>query len=99
MTRDERVSAACEGARRSESTLRRTPSFGSVRAVCGATRQGHRSSTHVDAVGAGQTLRPNRVFSVGSTLPTLFGALRAQHDQAPGDVALTPDVAALHCDP
>jgi conjugal transfer mating pair stabilization protein TraG len=41
---------------------------------------------------ARQSLRPNRVFSDGTALPTSFGELRALHDQTRGDAALTPDI-------
>jgi conjugal transfer mating pair stabilization protein TraG len=45
---------------------------------------------------ARQSLRPNRVFSDGTALPSSFGDLRSQHARERGDAVLAPDVAARH---
>ena len=45
---------------------------------------------------ARQSLRPNRVFSDGTALPTSFGDIREQHVHQQGDAALMPDIAGLH---
>jgi len=45
---------------------------------------------------ARQSLRPNRVFSDGTALPTSFGDLRDGNDRQRGASALAPDVTARH---
>lgn len=45
---------------------------------------------------ARQSLRPNRVFSDGTALPTSFGDLHDRHDEQRDDAALTPDVMVRH---
>jgi conjugal transfer mating pair stabilization protein TraG len=48
-----------------------------------------------DAELARQGLRPNRIFSDGTALPTSFDDLRARHDQDTTDPRLNPDTAAI----
>jgi hypothetical protein len=45
---------------------------------------------------ARQSLRPNRVISDGSSLPTSFGDVRDLHQEQLHDVAITPDIKAIH---
>ena len=45
---------------------------------------------------ARQSLRPNRVISDGSSLPTSFGDVRDLHKEQLHDVAITPDIKATH---
>src|SRR5574338_539055 len=45
---------------------------------------------------ARQSLRPNRVFSDGTALPTSFADTRDEHVRETHDAALLPDVAGLH---
>jgi len=49
-----------------------------------------------DAELARQGLRPNRVFSDGTALPSSFGDVRSLHDHQATDPALSPDLAASH---
>ncbi|MBA3996537.1 MAG: conjugal transfer protein TraG N-terminal domain-containing protein [Burkholderiaceae bacterium] len=49
-----------------------------------------------DAELARQGLRPNRVFSDGTALPSSFGEVRSLHDHQATDPALSPDLAASH---
>jgi conjugal transfer mating pair stabilization protein TraG len=49
-----------------------------------------------DAELARQGLRPNRVFSDGTALPSSFGDIRSLHDHQATDPALSPDLAASH---
>ena len=48
-----------------------------------------------DAELARQGLRPNRVFSDGTALPSSFDDVRALHNRQTSDRALSPDLAAL----
>jgi conjugal transfer mating pair stabilization protein TraG len=45
---------------------------------------------------ARQSMRPQRVFSDGTALPTTFGAVDAQHQRDAANAALTPDLSARH---
>ncbi len=45
---------------------------------------------------ARQSLRPNRVFSDGTALPTTFGDLNDQHRRDTAGASLAPDLAAQH---
>ena len=45
---------------------------------------------------ARQSLRPQRVFSDGTALPTAFGDVQAQHRRDATDAALATDVSARH---
>ncbi|MGB4062453.1 MAG: conjugal transfer protein TraG N-terminal domain-containing protein [Azonexus sp.] len=45
---------------------------------------------------ARQSLRPNRVFSDGTALPTSFGNVRDQHIQQRDNTALTPEIIGQH---
>jgi len=45
---------------------------------------------------ARQSLRPHRMFSDGTAVPTAFGELEAQHLQNASDPALAPDVTGSH---
>ena len=45
---------------------------------------------------ARQSLRPNRVFSDGSALPTSFGDIREQHAKQRSNAALTPNIDRLN---
>lgn len=45
---------------------------------------------------ARQSLRPNRIFSDGTALPTSFGAIRERHVQQQDEAALTPDIDGLN---
>ncbi len=47
-----------------------------------------------DAELARQGLRPNRVFSDGTALPSSFGDVRTLHDRQSSDPALSPDLSA-----
>ncbi len=49
-----------------------------------------------DAELARQGLRPNRVFSDGTALPSSFGDVRSLHDHQATDPALSPDLVASH---
>jgi len=49
-----------------------------------------------DAELARQGLRPNRVFSDGTALPSSFGDVRSLHDHQATDPTLSPDLAASH---
>jgi conjugal transfer mating pair stabilization protein TraG len=49
-----------------------------------------------DAELARQGLRPNRVFSDGTALPSSFSDVRSLHDHQVADPALSPDLAASH---
>lgn len=49
-----------------------------------------------DAELARQGLRPNRVFSDGTALPSSFGDVRSLHDHQATAPALSPDLAASH---
>ena len=49
-----------------------------------------------DAELARQGLRPNRVFSDGTALPSSFSDVRSLHDHQIADPALSPDLAASH---
>jgi len=50
----------------------------------------------MEAELARQSLRPNRVFSDGTGVPTAFSDVRAQHMQNSSDPALAPDLAGRH---
>ncbi|AEF88709.1 TraG domain-containing protein [Delftia sp. Cs1-4] len=50
----------------------------------------------MEAELARQSLRPNRVFSDGTAVPTAFGDLQARHLQNSGDPALAPDLTGRH---
>jgi conjugal transfer mating pair stabilization protein TraG len=43
-----------------------------------------------------QSLRPNRVFSDGSSMPASFGEVHDLHQRQSGDVALSPDIQGVH---
>jgi conjugal transfer mating pair stabilization protein TraG len=45
---------------------------------------------------ARQSLRPQRVFSDGTAMPTTFAALADQHQRARNEAALTPDLSNRH---
>ena len=49
-----------------------------------------------DAELARQGLKPNRMFSDGTALPSSFGDVRSLHDQQATAPALSPDLAASH---
>ncbi len=59
---------------------------------------GGSASAHVlmEAELARQSLRPHRVFSDGTAVPTAFGDLPAQHLQTSGDPSLAPDLTGRH---
>lgn len=50
----------------------------------------------MEAELARQSLRPNRVFSDGTAVPTTFRDLQAQHRQNSGDPAVHPDITGRH---
>jgi conjugal transfer mating pair stabilization protein TraG len=50
----------------------------------------------MEAELARQSLRPQRVFSDGSAVPTTFGDLQAHHRQNSGDPELAPDLTERH---
>jgi len=49
-----------------------------------------------DAELARQGLKPNRVFTDGTALPSSFSDVRSLHDHQVADPALSPDLAASH---
>lgn len=51
----------------------------------------------LDAELARQGLRPNRVFSDGTALPTSFDDIHTRHDQDAADSRLSPDMATIDC--
>ena len=50
----------------------------------------------MEAELARQSLRPNRVFSDGTAVPTTFGDSAVQHRHQSNDAALSPDIAGRH---
>ena len=62
------------------------------------TYGGNSAAAHalMSAELARQSLRPNRVISDGSSLPTSFGDIRNLHKEQLRDVANTPDINAVH---
>ena len=62
------------------------------------TYGGNSAAAHalMSAELARQSLRPNRVISDGSSLPTSFGDVHDLHKKQLHDVAITPDINATH---
>lgn len=62
------------------------------------TYGGNSAAAHalMSAELARQSLRPNRVISDGSSLPTSFGDIRNLHKEQLLDVASTPDINSVH---